>query len=67
MTEDSARFESEAQHDEAQELLMEAVSNIAAVQNDYDVLNEEQMDYLEDAKSSIAAVSVDLEGVEFDL
>lgn len=54
-------------HDEAQELLMEAVAHVSKVQNEYDGLNDEQERMLEDGKSSIAAVSLDLEGVEFDL
>lgn len=63
----SDQGDADVDHDDAQQLLMEAVSHVAKVQNGYGGLSEEQEEMLEDGKSSIAAVSLDLEGVEFDL
>ncbi|ELY68897.1 hypothetical protein [Natrinema versiforme] len=52
----------------AEEMLLDAVDNIADVQNHYDELTDEQEDMLADAKSGIAAVYTNLDGeVVFDL
>lgn len=58
---------SKIDHHDAQDLLMEAVDHIATVQQKFDGLNDEQAEMLEDGKSSVAAVSINLEGIEFDL
>lgn len=46
--------------EEAEDLLMDAVENIADVQNDYD-LDEDMNEMLKDSKSGIAAVVINLD------
>jgi len=53
--------------DEAEERLMRVVDDLAEVQDNYD-LTEDQQDMLCDAKSSVAAVYMHLDGeVVYDL
>jgi hypothetical protein len=54
--------------EEAEKLLLEAVDDIAEVQDHYEELNEEEHEMLRDAKSGIAAVYMHLDGeVVYDL
>lgn len=54
--------------EEAEDLLMDAVDNLAQVQENYDALTEDQQEMLKDSKSGIAAVYTHLDGpVVFDL
>lgn len=63
----SEGHEAELEQDEVHDLLDECVDNIYDVQTNHDDLTEEQAEMLEDAKSSIAAVSMELAGVELRL